>query len=233
MSSLILAPAVSMQGNAIRYGAITLSLLLHGLLFASYGGAPSATAQQPTESITRLSFLAPTSKPVAAPDVVPEVKPKKPKVKPKAKPVHKLAKKKTPKIVPEPVKEVVEQQVSEPLAVAAQEPAAASAAIPQIDEGLIKRETERYLTEVMAHIEQHKWYPKAARRRGIEGEVNVSFTLLPDGSAYQLVVENGPSLLVAAAKKAVERATPMPQPPANIHCPLECQFRMRFNLKTS
>ncbi len=231
MSTLVLAPAVSMQGNAIRYGAITLSLLLHGLLFASFGGAPATSSQQPTESITHLSFLTPASNAVAAPDVQPE----KPitKLKPEPKPEDKIATKKTFGIATEPVRKVAQQQASEPLAVAAQQPAAASAVIPQIDEGLIKRETERYLTEVMAHIEQHKWYPKAARRRGIEGEVNVSFTLLADGTVHQLVVENGPSLLVAAARKAVEKATPMPTPPASIHCPLECQFRMRFNLKRS
>ncbi|GAV19145.1 periplasmic protein TonB [Mariprofundus micogutta] len=231
MSTLILAPSVSLSGHGIRYGAITLSLLLHGLLFASYGGTPATATQQPIESVTRLSFLAPAPQPVAAPDIVPEIKPEK--AKPKPKPKRKPEKKTVRKKVVKPVHESVEEQISEPVAVAAQEPAAASAAVPQIDEGLIKRETERYLTEVMAHIEQHKWYPKAARRRGIEGEVNVSFTLLPDGSAYKLVVENGPSLLVAAARQAVEKATPMPQPPAGIHCPLECQFRMRFNLKAS
>ncbi|PJA32128.1 MAG: hypothetical protein CO187_05650 [Zetaproteobacteria bacterium CG_4_9_14_3_um_filter_53_7] len=231
MAALTLAPAVRFEGNSVRYGAIALSLLLHGLLFAGYGGMPANALQQPVESVTRLSFLAPAPQPVAAPEIVPEVKPEQPEVKPEPEMQQKPVRQKVHKKAAEPVKEVVQQQVSEPVAV--QEMASASALVPQLDEGLIKRETERYLAEVMAHIEHYKWYPKAARRRGIEGEVNVSFTLLPDGTTYQLVVENGPSLLVAAARQAVEKAMPMPQPPAMIDCPLECQFRMRFNLKSS
>ncbi|OIO72181.1 MAG: hypothetical protein AUJ56_02035 [Zetaproteobacteria bacterium CG1_02_49_23] len=132
----------------------------------------------------------------------------------------------------ESVHEVTNQQLSEAVSVAVQQQVTA-AAPPQLDEGRIERETERYLAEVMAHIEQHKWYPKAARRRGIEGEVHVRFTLHPDGTARQLIVENGPDLLLAAAREAVEKAMPMPAPPAIIHCPLECEFRMQFNLNAS
>jgi len=218
--------------RAVRYGAFGLSLLLHGALFASFGGAPSGVVQPPNPSITRLSFLPPAVEPVVTPEVVPEAKPEKKIEKTTPEPVKQVVKEKVRKKIAEPVQEVVQQQVSEPVAVA-QPMAVAAAAIPQIDEGLIKRETQRYLSEVMAHIEQHKWYPKAARRRGIEGEVHVSFKLLPDGSTHQLVVEDGPTMLVAAARKAVEKAMPMPTPPAMIDCPLECEFRMRFNLKAS
>ena len=232
--SVMALPAVSFGSNSIRYGAVALSLLLHGLLFLNFGGAP-AGIQQPVESVTRLSFLAPAPEPAVVPEVMPEVlpekKPEKKQLKPVPKPVKKVAKKKVAK----PVEKVVQEQVSkpEPVVAAAAAPSLAAASAPQIDEGLIKRETERYLTEVMAHIEQHKWYPKAARRRGIEGEVHISFKLLPDGSTHQLVVEDGPTMLVSAARKAVEKAMPMPLPPATIDCPLECEFRMRFNLNAS
>jgi len=233
MTALVMEPTDRFDGKWIRYGAVALSLLMHGVLFASYGGQVTHTMQQPNQSVTRLSFLAPEPEPVNAPELLPEIKPEKPIVKSKPKPVQKVKKRPALKKVTEPVQEVVAASVSQPEAVAVATPAAVSPAIPQINEGLIKRETERYLTEVMAHIEQHKWYPKAARRRGIEGEVHISFTLFPDGSARQLIVENGPSLLIAAAREAVEKASPMPTPPASLHCPLECQFRMQFNLNAS
>ncbi|OIO73303.1 MAG: hypothetical protein AUJ57_04700 [Zetaproteobacteria bacterium CG1_02_53_45] len=220
---------VTFEGNLIRSTAILLSLLLHGLLFISYGGTPAATMQQTNPSVTRLSFLAPAPEPILTPEALPE--PEKKLVKAEPEPIPRQQKKRLVKRMVEPVQEVAQKQISEPVVAAAQPAAAATA--PQIDQGLIIKETERYLAEVMAHIEQHKWYPKAARRRGIEGEVHVSFKLLPDGSAHQLVVENGPSLLVTAARAAVERAIPMPIPPAMIDCPLECEFRMRFNLKRS
>ncbi|WP_176958438.1 energy transducer TonB [Mariprofundus sp. KV] len=231
MSPVVVAPA----NRVVRYGAIGLSLLLHGALFASFGGAPAGIVQPPTQSVTRLSFLTPAVEPVVTPEVVPEIKPKEKKiVEPTPEPVKKVVKKKVRKKVAEPVEEVVQEQISEPQPVVVAQPmAVAAAATPQIDQGLIKRETERYLTEVMAHIEQHKWYPKAARRRGIEGEVHISFKLLPDGSTHQLVVEDGPTMLVSAARKAVEKALPLPLPPATIDCPLECEFRMRFNLDAS
>lgn len=235
--SVAVMPSAGFESHVVRYGTILFSLLLHGMLFANYDGAP-AGIKQPIESVTRLSFLAPAPTPAVVPEVIPEKPPEKKKVKPVPKPVKRVVKKKVRKKVvkPVPVQEVVQEQVTEPepvvMAAAPVLPAAA-AVVPQIDEGLIKRETERYLTEVMAHIEQHKWYPKAARRRGIEGEVFVRFTLQPDGTAQQLIVENGPSVLLAAAKKAVEKAIPMPMPPKSIHCPLECEFRMAFNLNAS
>ncbi|OIO71555.1 MAG: hypothetical protein AUJ57_07045 [Zetaproteobacteria bacterium CG1_02_53_45] len=230
MSVPVLSPSGCFKGKGIRFGAITLSLFLHGLLFTGFGGAPATALQQPVESVTRLSFLTPSPQPVSTPEVMPEPEPETVEVKPEPKPepkreLKKLARKKAV----DPIRKVVKKQLSQPVAA----PTVQAENMPQISEGMIKRETERYLTEVMAHIEKHKWYPKAARRRGIEGEVYISFTLLPDGSAYQLVVQDGPSVLMAAARKAVEKAAPMPQPPASINCPLECEFRMSFNLKTS
>jgi len=230
--SAMAIPSVGFESQIIRYGTILFSLLLHGVLFASYGGPP-AGVKQPVQSVTRLSFLAPTPTPAVVPEVVPEKPPEKKKVKPVTDPVKKVVKKKVRKKVFKPVQEVVQEKISEPEPVVMAAAPVAATAVPQIDEGLIKRETERYLTEVMAHIEQHKWYPKAARRRGIEGEVHVRFTLQPDGTAKQLVVENGPSVLLAAARKAVEKAVPMPMPPKSIHCPIECEFRMAFNLNAS
>ncbi len=226
----------------MRYGAFAVSLLLHGLIFADYGGQVAAMSPQPIQSVTRLSFLAPPPEAVVVPEVIepviPELQPETLEIKPVEKVEHKVVKKKAKEMVVEPVQAVVQEVLQEqliqpdPVAVVAQA-VAVSAVQPQVDEGLIKRETERYLTEVMAHIEKHKWYPKAARRRGVEGEVHVRFVLHHDGSTEGLRVESGPSMLVAAARKAVEKAMPMPSPPAGVHCPLECEFRMRFNLNAS
>lgn len=216
------------QTQLIRAGAITASILIHGLLFVGYGGAISAPSSESVNtSVTRMSFLAPAPVPDAVPDQ-PQEKPEPKKVVAKKEKVVKRveAVREVAEVEPEPVE-------SKPDAQPMQQAAASSEAVPQINEGVVQRETERYLSNVMAHIEQHKWYPKAARRRGIEGEVNVRFTLLPDGSANGVTVENGPTILIAAARKAVEKATPMPKPPENIHCPLECEFRMRFSLNAT
>jgi len=224
MPTVLSAPDTASQQALIRTGAVALSMLLHGLFFIGAGGSISATMpEMPSTSVTRLSFQAPAPLPDVLPDqpqeLVKEEKKRVEKVVERAKALKKVA-----KATPEEIKPVAE---SHPMQ---QQAAAAPDSAPQLHEGAIQREKDRYLSDVMAHIEQHKWYPKAARRRGLEGEITVRFILLPDGSAENVLVENGPELLMAAARKAVEKATPMPTPPAKIHCPLKCEFRMRFSL---
>lgn len=206
-----------MRDGLIRGGAVSLSLLLHGIWFVQAGGEsgaqqPLAKPQQTT--LARLTFTAPQQEIV---ERKPESKPEPIKTAEKAKPVKREIVQNDPE--PEPPQEEVLASIPE-----------AAAEAPMLDEGLIEQERQRYLADVMAHIEQHKWYPKAARRRGLEGEVSVRFILLPDGSTRNLLVENGPDVLLSAARKAVERAVPMPKPPSKVDCPVECEFRMRFSL---
>jgi len=65
---------------------------------------------------------------------------------------------------------------------------------------------------VRKHLESYKYYPASARRRGIEGHVDVSFRLIPDGSADQVSVLHGSGYAVLdhAALETVYRAQPFP-----------------------
>ena len=205
------------RGSLIRTGAITLSFLVHGALFVSFGGSISASPSDITsESVTRLTF----QQPAPIPEEV-EQKPEEPIEEPpkKIEKVEEVVQKEPVKREPPKVEPQVQQLASAP-----------TDNIPQIKEGIIRWERERYLSDVLAHIEHHKWYPKIARRMGVEGEVMVRFVLHADGSAQDLHIENGPETLMAAARKAVERSMPMPLPPEKVDCPIECEFRMRFSL---
>ncbi len=211
------------ERNGLKYSAYSISLLLHGMLFVGYGGSVAPSAPQQISTVTRMSFLTPSKQ-----DITPVEKRAEPEKMEEAVKDDTLAKKELPareESKPKPVK----KSVPTPEKATAQ--ASNSTETVQLNDGVIARETERYLSDVMAHIEQFKWYPKAAKRRGIEGEVAVSFVLMPDGSTKNLTVENGQPVLLTAARKAVEKANPMPKPPASIHCPMPCEFRMRFNLK--
>lgn len=218
----------------IRYVAITLSVMLHGVLFVGYGGVVASQSEKTKPSVTRLSFLAPSLKLQALPENIPE----KPLVEPKPQPVQKIVKKavarkavvkkKVEKKVEQTQGKAVEKPVDETVPVAVAQASRSEHA--QIDKGVIQRETERYLTEVMAHIERHKWYPKVARRRRIEGTVHVRFMLHANGMIAHLQVVDGPEVLQTAARKAVEKAIPIPKPPEGMHCPLACKFHMRFAL---
>jgi protein TonB len=78
---------------------------------------------------------------------------------------------------------------------------------------------------ILARIEQHKRYPWLARRRGLEGEVELGFRVMPDGSVADLRVErSGGALFDEAAMAAVREAAPLPACAAPLRLPI--RFRL-------
>ena len=123
----------------------------------------------------------------------------------------------------EPVQQRLVQGVKAPVTV----PVAA----PPADPGMIEQARQSYLAKLLAHIESHKHYPRSARRRGIEGEVEVSFQLQNGGVIDKLQVVGKRRILKKATREAVEAALPMPEPPSELDIPLMINFSMVFSLK--
>ena len=74
-----------------------------------------------------------------------------------------------------------------------------------------------YAALVQAWLERHKRYPTAARQRGVEGVVVMSFTIAVDGTVLSQRVDagSGSHMLDRAAEDMVQRASPLPPvPPA-------------------
>ncbi len=71
---------------------------------------------------------------------------------------------------------------------------------------------ERTHILVRNHLEAHKFYPASARRRGIEGEVEISFALNGQGNTdkIEILAGSGYALLDQAAMQTVERSQPFP-----------------------
>ena len=120
-----------------------------------------------------------------------------------------------------PVEKPVEQAVEEP--VKKNEPVAEQLMEPQVqgdqlqDDQLLQiKKKEQYIQKLMKHIDAHKFYPAAARRRGIEGDVKVSFELTADKTACNIEAEGGIAVLERAAIQAVRDASPFPDPPADV-----------------
>jgi TonB family protein len=69
-----------------------------------------------------------------------------------------------------------------------------------------------YLALVMRRLEEKKVYPLAMRRRGIEGDAAVHFTIRPDGSLGEARSGGTPAhpFLVQAALETVRAAEPFP-----------------------
>ena len=77
---------------------------------------------------------------------------------------------------------------------------------------------DRTLAAIWRKIDQSKYYPSAARQRGLSGAPRVSFTVSQDGSVAwaKIVSSSGQAMLDSAALATVERAAPLPYYPGPI-----------------
>ena len=230
-----------------RFLAVSVSMALHATVFWQFGGsvAPHFVTHPVREiSLTRLNLVAPqsqksnsepviekteskTEKELEKPIQKKHVKPKRVRSKHVSKPeIKKRQHHQLEKTLEKPVEESSHQQQ-----VVQQQPVqTTTATAPIIDEGVIERERQRYLAELMKYIEKHKFYPKTARRRGIQGDIHISFMLFADGTTKQIMTQGASDILQKSAKKSVIKAIPMPKPPSVIHCPMHCEFTMRYAL---
>lgn len=117
----------------------------------------------------------------------------------------------------EPVK------VSEPAPVGHQETALHEQNIAdpgrrELSEGRIESMRSAYLRSVMRKLENAKTYPVRARLKGIEGTVEIGFTILSDGSVGGVEKRrtSGWTLLDAAAADLVARASPFDPVPEEL-----------------
>ncbi|GHV96170.1 hypothetical protein AGMMS50293_24900 [Spirochaetia bacterium] len=71
-----------------------------------------------------------------------------------------------------------------------------------------------YIALIMQRLEEKKVYPLAMRKRGIEGDMAVQFTIRPDGSLAQVQPGNSKAhpFLVQATLETVRSAGPFPTP---------------------
>ncbi len=75
-----------------------------------------------------------------------------------------------------------------------------------------------YTAMLASWLARHKRYPRAARRRNIEGVVTLSFTVNAAGSVtqYEIVDSSGYEMLDQEVAKMLKRAAPLPAIPADL-----------------
>lgn len=106
--------------------------------------------------------------------------------------------------------------------------AAAPKAQPKID---ISAEKQSFFAGLRTKIQQSLRYPSAARRRGMEGDVNIRFTLDSGGSIRDVIVSEGESIFHEAAKNAVASASGVKIPEALSGLfPTEVKLTLEFRL---
>ena len=220
------------QHNSFIVAAV-ISLTVHAtaVVYLGHYDSPSADQPQSTVSLMRVS-LAPARP--AAPEPEPETRPvPKPPPPPPPAPKPEVRNKPLPEpaIEPPPTRpevaettELIEEQIatSDSVQAPVDKPARAQVALQD--------ERESYLLRLLAHIDNHKFYPRIARRRGVEGEIQVAFYLRKDGSISNLQVTGGSKVLRKAAKQAVQQSLSLPPPPNSIPLQEQIRFSMIYRL---
>ncbi|MCB9987953.1 MAG: energy transducer TonB [Rhodospirillales bacterium] len=89
-----------------------------------------------------------------------------------------------------------------------------------------------YRQTLVRHIEEHKYYPVAARRRGLEGEATVAFSMDPAGNLQhaRVIKTSGQHILDNAALVTIRQASPYPPPPQTLEA-RAFELPIHFSLK--
>lgn len=195
--------------NYISLIAFSVSVGVHAVAFIQLGETSAKGHAQAPKISTRISLSLQKE-----PEKVVVAKPVKPKpVKKK-----KSRKKVTKKIKQQPV---VQQAMAKEVA----------KEVTRDKSELKKQVRQSYLDYVLNYIEGHKYYPHAARLRGIEGSIQVSFELQKDGSIRELLAHGKSIKLRRAAKGSVNKALPLPACPKEVDCPIWVNYAMQFKIK--
>ncbi len=100
-------------------------------------------------------------------------------------------------------------------------------------EAIVNAEAEKnqFLSQLKNEIKRNKHYPEAARRRGQEGTVQVSFVINQNGNVNNIVCDGMHSVLNNAARDAVIKSFPVKVPPNVIKTAfLEVSLVLNFKL---
>jgi len=101
---------------------------------------------------------------------------------------------------------------------------------PKID---LAAEKRLFFASLRSTIQNHLRYPSAARRRGMEGEVDVRFTLANDGTINTILIQRGEAIFNNSVKTAVSSASGI-DVPKNLadSLPMEIELTLEFKLNS-
>jgi protein TonB len=178
----------------------------------------------------------PITKAVTPPKPLKKIKPK-----PKKKPPKKIIKKVKPKVIEKVKEEVKKEELMQkiPQKVVEQKPLEVKELKPEPKEeeqGSAKEVCskekvylDKHLKEIIKLLSENLYYPRSARKRGIEGVVKVYFTLNKDASVENIQVLSSQSdILSRAAIKTIEdlsKEFPKPQEVLMLKVPIEYRLR--------
>lgn len=92
-----------------------------------------------------------------------------------------------------------------------------------------KIDSSAFESMIKHRINQYKFYPPIAKNRGIEGVIQASFVILPNGNIADISV-SGPNALKGAAREAITRAFPIDVSNAPVSLPAAMNISLRYSL---
>ena len=138
---------------------------------------------------------------------------------------HKTEKKPQSKSSTKPVRENIQRQKN----IASSSVKASENTLAKVP--LAEPQNTDYFSLLQARIESRKYYPRSARKQGIEGSVDVSFRLFKDGEVRDISTSGAHRLLNHAASQAIKKSLPFPAAPDSIVLPKTIHFSMHYDLK--
>ena len=91
-------------------------------------------------------------------------------------------------------------------------------------------EKNQFLAKIRDKINKHKSYPRIAKKRGMQGNVKVKFTILGSGKVSNISV-SGPKVFHKSARNAVKSAFPINAKNAPISLPKSINITLRYQLR--
>ena len=113
----------------------------------------------------------------------------------------------------------------------AAEKAAVTAIQKEIDQELLQARQDRFLSHLVEKINRNKSYPRIARRRGMEGSVEVAFHILSDGSVNNIKLVSGRKVFSQSAFEAISKSFPVQVDSAIFDFPKEFRVTLAYVLK--
>ena len=96
--------------------------------------------------------------------------------------------------------------------------------------GSSRAEKNQFLANIRATINRHKFYPRIAKKRRMQGSVKVRFTILRSGKVGNISL-SGPKVFHSSAKKAVQSAFPVNAKRSPISLPQTINLTLRYQLR--
>jgi protein TonB len=101
----------------------------------------------------------------------------------------------------------------------------------KINHDEIEAKKNIFFTKLRNKIEQNKSYPKRARRRGIEGSVEVRFYLQSDGSVKKVEFLSGKNIFKKSIIKAIKNSFPVEVDKSLFDFPMEFKISVDYVLR--